>query len=196
MAEESERDVKVATQLVDAMDVGNGGVDQVEKVVDVYIAFKRTKRDTRFGFVRFINTRDVEGFERHLKGIIIVESNLIINCARFNKLGGLDFSASYFSPIKKIGHGQIRRKLAPPSHSFKEVVLDCKVEYVRGLSFLFGWKSKDVSVKNLKDNRETCKKDGDDVLSSSMEVKIDGALCWNGISVHIANMMNEVIIMF
>ncbi|GJT22536.1 hypothetical protein Tco_0892473 [Tanacetum coccineum] len=47
---------------------------------------------------------------------------------------------------------------------------------------------------------EACKEDGDDVLGSSMEVKfieyamikIDGALCWNGISVHIANMMNEV----
>ncbi|GKA89779.1 cyclic nucleotide-gated ion channel 1 [Tanacetum coccineum] len=50
--------------------------------------------------------------------------------------------------------------------------------------------------------QKACKEDGDYVLGTSMEVKvlvhdyamikIDGALCWNGISVHIANMMNEV----
>ncbi|GJU93119.1 cyclic nucleotide-gated ion channel 1 [Tanacetum coccineum] len=49
---------------------------------------------------------------------------------------------------------------------------------------------------------KACKEDEDYVLGTSMEVKvlvhdyamikIDGALCWNGISVHIANMMNEV----
>nr|GEU43049.1 hypothetical protein [Tanacetum cinerariifolium] len=60
---------------------------------------------------------------------------------------------------------------------------------------------------------EACKKDGDDVLGSSMEVKQirfykrlayeiaqvlvhDYAMIKNGISIHIANIMNEVIIMF
>nr|GEY55772.1 nucleotide-binding alpha-beta plait domain-containing protein [Tanacetum cinerariifolium] len=137
------------------------------KVVDVYIAFKRTKKDTRFGFVRFINTWELEGFERRLKGIIIGDSNLIINRARFNKLGGSDFRASDFPSIKHSGSGQIRRNLAPLSHSFKEAVLgsrqimsklitineDKSIRYVGGLSFLFEWKSKDVAVKNIEDNR-------------------------------------------
>nr|GEV12432.1 hypothetical protein [Tanacetum cinerariifolium] len=41
------------------------------RVVDVYIAFKKTKKDTRFGFVRFINIGDINSFERRLKGILI-----------------------------------------------------------------------------------------------------------------------------
>ncbi|GKE90297.1 nucleotide-binding alpha-beta plait domain-containing protein [Tanacetum coccineum] len=93
------------------------------KVVDVYIAFKRTKKNARFGFVRFFNKGDLEGFERRLKGIIIGDSNLIINRARFNKLGGSDFKASDFPLIKHSGHGQIKRNWAHPSHSFKEAVL-------------------------------------------------------------------------
>ncbi|GJW38576.1 nucleotide-binding alpha-beta plait domain-containing protein, partial [Tanacetum coccineum] len=93
------------------------------KVVDVYIAFKRTKMDNRFGFVRFINTGDVEAFERRLKGIIIGNSNLVINRARFNKVGGADVRPSDFPPIKQSGHGQTKKKSNPPPWSFKEAFL-------------------------------------------------------------------------
>nr|GEV14312.1 nucleotide-binding alpha-beta plait domain-containing protein [Tanacetum cinerariifolium] len=53
-------------------------------LVDVYISFKRTKRDTRFGFVRFINTCDIEAFERRLKGTMTGDVR-IIDRAKFIK---------------------------------------------------------------------------------------------------------------
>ena len=40
-------------------------------MVDVYIAFKRTKMGSRFGFVRFKNVGMVGEFEKRLKGILI-----------------------------------------------------------------------------------------------------------------------------
>ncbi|GKE14826.1 nucleotide-binding alpha-beta plait domain-containing protein, partial [Tanacetum coccineum] len=64
------------------------------KVVDVYVAFKRTKKNTRFGFVRFINIWDIGSFERKLKEILIGDSNLIINAAIFFKDDRKAFSAS------------------------------------------------------------------------------------------------------
>ena len=51
------------------------------KMVDVYIAFKRTKRGTRFGFVRFVNIGGLESFERRLKGILLGNAKLVINRA-------------------------------------------------------------------------------------------------------------------
>ncbi|PWA58910.1 hypothetical protein CTI12_AA395960 [Artemisia annua] len=59
--------------------------ERYSKVVDVYIAFKRTKKNTRFGFVRFIHIRELESFEKRLKGILIGNSNIIINRAKFFK---------------------------------------------------------------------------------------------------------------
>ncbi|GJW78982.1 nucleotide-binding alpha-beta plait domain-containing protein [Tanacetum coccineum] len=57
-------------------------------VVDVYVAFKKTKLDTRFGFTRFINIRDLANFEKRLKGIMIGDSKIIINRAKYIKVGG------------------------------------------------------------------------------------------------------------
>ncbi|GJS20284.1 nucleotide-binding alpha-beta plait domain-containing protein [Tanacetum coccineum] len=59
-----------------------------ENVVDVYLAFKRTKLDTRFGFVRFINVGNVNSFEKKLKDIMISGVKLIINRAKFVKVRG------------------------------------------------------------------------------------------------------------
>nr|GEU48239.1 nucleotide-binding alpha-beta plait domain-containing protein [Tanacetum cinerariifolium] len=49
------------------------------------IAFKKTKRNTRFGFARFVNFGDINDFEDRLKGIMIGNTNLYINRAKFNK---------------------------------------------------------------------------------------------------------------
>ncbi|GJT46338.1 nucleotide-binding alpha-beta plait domain-containing protein [Tanacetum coccineum] len=49
------------------------------KVVDVYIPFKRTKQDARFGFVRFSSIGDTGTFERKLKSITIGSTKLVIN---------------------------------------------------------------------------------------------------------------------
>ncbi|GJZ76785.1 putative RNA-directed DNA polymerase [Tanacetum coccineum] len=57
-------------------------------VVDVYVAFKKTKLDSRFGFVRFINIGDLDSFENRLKGIMIGDTRSIINRAKFIKVGG------------------------------------------------------------------------------------------------------------
>ncbi|GKB68276.1 nucleotide-binding alpha-beta plait domain-containing protein [Tanacetum coccineum] len=48
-------------------------------VMDVYLAVRRTKLGTRFGFVRFARVLNVEKFEKHLKGIIIGETKMVIS---------------------------------------------------------------------------------------------------------------------
>ncbi|GJT82210.1 nucleotide-binding alpha-beta plait domain-containing protein [Tanacetum coccineum] len=58
-------------------------------VVDVYIAFKRTKKGMRFNFMRFKNIIDIMALERRLKGILISDFKLIINHAKVIKLGGV-----------------------------------------------------------------------------------------------------------
>ncbi|GKC91855.1 nucleotide-binding alpha-beta plait domain-containing protein, partial [Tanacetum coccineum] len=55
------------------------------KVVDVYVAFKRTKPGTKFGFVMFINIDNLESFENRLKCIMIGETKIVINRAKFFK---------------------------------------------------------------------------------------------------------------
>ncbi|PWA84130.1 hypothetical protein CTI12_AA162940 [Artemisia annua] len=57
-------------------------------VVDVYVAFKKTKLNSMFGFVRFINIGDLDSFENRLKGIMIGNTKVIINRAKFMKVGG------------------------------------------------------------------------------------------------------------
>nr|GEW22293.1 RNA-directed DNA polymerase, eukaryota, nucleotide-binding alpha-beta plait domain protein [Tanacetum cinerariifolium] len=68
-------------------------------VVDVYISFKRTKRDTGFGFVRFINTCDIEAFERRLKGTMIGDVRIVIDRAKFIKGENKSVPPSHFSPV-------------------------------------------------------------------------------------------------
>lgn len=58
---------------------------RVGHVVDMFVAEKRTRRGTRFGFVRFINVFNVEAFEKRLTSIHLGKERLIINVAKFNK---------------------------------------------------------------------------------------------------------------
>ncbi|PWA81814.1 nucleotide-binding alpha-beta plait domain-containing protein [Artemisia annua] len=98
--------------------------DKYGKVVDVYIAFKRTKRGTRFGFVRFINIGDVGMFERRLKGIIIGNSNLVINKAKYIKVGDKGVpAAADFPPFKQGNHHTPKMSKPTSNYSFKEAVL-------------------------------------------------------------------------
>nr|GEY97567.1 hypothetical protein [Tanacetum cinerariifolium] len=69
-------------------------------VVDVYITFKKTKRDTRFGFVRFVNIGDISRFEARLKGIMIGNTSFIINRAKFIKGESKGLVSSDFPPIR------------------------------------------------------------------------------------------------
>nr|GEW12617.1 putative RNA-directed DNA polymerase, eukaryota [Tanacetum cinerariifolium] len=55
------------------------------RVVDIYVAFKRTKRGSKFGFVRFLITDNLESFENRLKIIMIGETKIMINRAKFFK---------------------------------------------------------------------------------------------------------------
>nr|GFA84517.1 nucleotide-binding alpha-beta plait domain-containing protein [Tanacetum cinerariifolium] len=91
------------------------------KVVDVYVAFKRTKRDTRFGLLRFINIRDILSFESKLKGIKIGTERIINNHAKFIKVGDKGFSILEFHPINL---GSRPLPIAPfkGSSSFKKAV--------------------------------------------------------------------------
>ncbi|GKD46347.1 nucleotide-binding alpha-beta plait domain-containing protein [Tanacetum coccineum] len=124
------------------------------KVVDGYIAFKKTKKDTRFGFVRFINFRHLETFERRLKEILIRESRLVINRAKFFKGGNVVLPPSDFPPLNS--HKSKAGK-SHSSHSFKEVkarrMLDGESKELSGLSFLFEWNSKETTSKSLEANK-------------------------------------------
>nr|GEU64310.1 nucleotide-binding alpha-beta plait domain-containing protein [Tanacetum cinerariifolium] len=55
------------------------------KVVDLYLAYTRTKLGTRFGFVRFINVGDTSEFEKKLRSINIGNTKLLINIAKKEK---------------------------------------------------------------------------------------------------------------
>ncbi|GJY65533.1 putative RNA-directed DNA polymerase [Tanacetum coccineum] len=145
------------------------------KVVDVYVAFKRTKKNTWFGFVRFINIWDIGSFERKLKGILIGDSNLMINAAIFFKDDMKAFSASDFPLIKQRPTTRfMKRNLIPGSrlencwvgkaknfHVLQNAwdiidnnrLSECKVKYIGGLSFLFEWNSKDSALKSLETNK-------------------------------------------
>ncbi|GJZ69624.1 nucleotide-binding alpha-beta plait domain-containing protein [Tanacetum coccineum] len=93
------------------------------RVVDVYIAFKQTKRGTRFGLVRFINIGDVASFEGRLKGILIRNSKLVINRAKFIKVRDMGVPASDFPPFNP-GKQHIPKASKPHANpSFKEAVL-------------------------------------------------------------------------
>ncbi|GJZ79424.1 nucleotide-binding alpha-beta plait domain-containing protein [Tanacetum coccineum] len=90
------------------------------KVIDVYVAFKRTKRDTRFGFVRFINIGDILSFESKLEGIMIGAEKLIINRAKFTKVGDKGVPVSEF-PLIKPGSRPLPR-VQFKGQTFKEAV--------------------------------------------------------------------------
>ncbi|GJU66161.1 nucleotide-binding alpha-beta plait domain-containing protein [Tanacetum coccineum] len=92
------------------------------KVVDVYIAFKKTKRNTRFGFVRFIHIGDMDSFERRLKSILIGNERLVINRAKFTKGDNRGTRHSNFPPLST-GVTSRHRPPKQPGYSFKESVV-------------------------------------------------------------------------
>ncbi|PWA87787.1 hypothetical protein CTI12_AA066030 [Artemisia annua] len=99
------------------------------KVVDVYVAFKRTKRDTRFGFVRFINIGDISSFENRLKGIMIGAEKLIVNRGKFMKVDGQGVPKSKIptSDFPPINPGpRPKSKFTPIGRSFREAVIGHK----------------------------------------------------------------------
>ncbi|GJW13487.1 nucleotide-binding alpha-beta plait domain-containing protein [Tanacetum coccineum] len=126
------------------------------KVADVYIAFKRTKKGTRFGFVRFKNVGDVVAFERRLKGILIGDARLFINRAKFFKDGERSFQSDQ-QPTKARGirlteDNFLKSRLEccwmGKAKNFQVLqnawdivrnngLENCNVKYVGGLSLLF-----------------------------------------------------------
>ncbi|GKF24097.1 nucleotide-binding alpha-beta plait domain-containing protein [Tanacetum coccineum] len=77
-------------------------ISRYGKVVDVYIAFKRTKKGSRFGFVRFMNVGDVTEFEKRLKNIMIGDVAMVINSVKFSKVGGMGIPPFEFPPISHL----------------------------------------------------------------------------------------------
>ncbi|GJU73142.1 nucleotide-binding alpha-beta plait domain-containing protein [Tanacetum coccineum] len=92
------------------------------KVVNVYIAFKRMKKDTRFGFVRYINFGHLETFERRLKEIMIGDSRLVINRAKNFKGGDVAFPPSDLPPCNTGGFHKVKATKTHFFHSFKEAL--------------------------------------------------------------------------
>ncbi|GKE78873.1 nucleotide-binding alpha-beta plait domain-containing protein, partial [Tanacetum coccineum] len=50
-------------------------------VADLYLAYRRTKLGTRFGFVRYVNVGDTMDFKKKLGGISISNVKILINIA-------------------------------------------------------------------------------------------------------------------
>ncbi|GKA30985.1 nucleotide-binding alpha-beta plait domain-containing protein [Tanacetum coccineum] len=96
--------------------------DRYGSVMDVYIAFKKTKKGTRFGFVRFRNIVDLVAFEGRLKGIFIGGSRLIINRAKFFKDGDRSFPTSDFLPLNPFNRNKTRVNTTGHKKSFMEAV--------------------------------------------------------------------------
>ncbi|GJX34589.1 nucleotide-binding alpha-beta plait domain-containing protein [Tanacetum coccineum] len=92
-------------------------------VVDVYIAFKRTKKGTRFGFVRFVNIRDVATFERRIKTILIGNVPLVINKDKFVKIGGNGIFDSDFPHMNAGSLPKTHSSRPTFNFSFKDVVV-------------------------------------------------------------------------
>ncbi|GJX08121.1 nucleotide-binding alpha-beta plait domain-containing protein [Tanacetum coccineum] len=116
-------------------------------VVDVYITFKRTKKGTRFGFVMFINIGEPASFERKLKTIVIGETPLVINKAKFFKLGNNGFTAYDFPEVSRVR--------IPIEEDNARSLLDryCNIKYIGGSSFLFEWSSKEIAFSSLEENK-------------------------------------------
>ncbi|GJU89658.1 nucleotide-binding alpha-beta plait domain-containing protein [Tanacetum coccineum] len=55
------------------------------RVVDVYLANKRTRVGTRFGFVRFMQDDNPHDLEKKLNDICIGHQKLVINLVKYNK---------------------------------------------------------------------------------------------------------------
>ncbi|GKC33644.1 putative RNA-directed DNA polymerase, eukaryota, reverse transcriptase zinc-binding domain protein [Tanacetum coccineum] len=136
--------------------------DRYDKVVDIYIAFKRTIKATRFGFVRFINIGDIESFERRLKGIIIGNSKLVINRAKYVKAKPriktipIEENAYLRTKLECCWIGEARNfHVLQNAWSIMENndLVDCKIKYLGGLSFIFEWGSKEVAMKSLEENK-------------------------------------------
>lgn len=89
-------------------------------MVDVYIVFKRTKRDTRFGFARFINIGDLESFERSLRGILIGNAKLVINHSKFIKVRDSDIPPSEFPQLSSEVHPKLQVGKTSYYHSLKQ----------------------------------------------------------------------------
>ncbi|GKA20845.1 nucleotide-binding alpha-beta plait domain-containing protein [Tanacetum coccineum] len=113
-------------------------------VVDVYIEFKRTKKGSRFGFVRFINIGDVVLFERKLKTILIGEVPLVINLAKFYKSEGAGPKTLLLVDRVKISINE--------DNAARSILDSCTIKYVGGLSFLLEWNSKDTTTKSMEEN--------------------------------------------
>ncbi|GKE23650.1 nucleotide-binding alpha-beta plait domain-containing protein [Tanacetum coccineum] len=74
--------------------------DRYGIMVDVYAAFKKSKLNTRFRFVRFMNVADCNSFEKTLKEIMIGDTKIIINMAKYIKVGGEGIPVES-CPVKK-----------------------------------------------------------------------------------------------
>lgn len=59
--------------------------DRYGRVFDVFLANRRTKMGTRFGFVRFVNIPNPDDFEKKLREICIGNTKLVKNMAKYGK---------------------------------------------------------------------------------------------------------------
>ncbi|GJX47692.1 nucleotide-binding alpha-beta plait domain-containing protein [Tanacetum coccineum] len=141
-------------------------------VVYVYIAFKRTKKGTRFGFVRFKNIDDIMAFERKLKGILIGDSrqekDRFVHSFKDVVVGPSQRPQPSILNVRVEEDGYLKRRLEKcwvgKAKKFQVLqnawdimknngLADCNVKYVGGLLLLFEWESKDAAHESLESNK-------------------------------------------
>ncbi|GJR68224.1 putative RNA-directed DNA polymerase, eukaryota, reverse transcriptase zinc-binding domain protein [Tanacetum coccineum] len=177
------------------------------KVIDIYVAFKRTKLGSKFGFVRFINIGDSESFEKRLKGIMIGETTIVINRATFMKVAGKSVPVNFNSnlphqqarfhmedfPLFLEEDTHLRSKLercwVGKAKNFKVLqnawnivknngLNECNIKYMGGLTFLFEWPSREAAVKSLEANLICIQQWFDDVKMWKADGDSYGRLAW------------------
>nr|GEU80135.1 RNA-directed DNA polymerase, eukaryota, reverse transcriptase zinc-binding domain protein [Tanacetum cinerariifolium] len=109
-----------------------------------------------FGFVRFINSGDVEAFERRLRGIMIGFRNLVINRAKFLKNGGANRSTSDFPPFDHSDHGRTRAEKKETTQSFRDADIKINEHPHLRIRLECCLTAKANNIHNSKDSAKSC----------------------------------------
>ncbi|GJR66187.1 nucleotide-binding alpha-beta plait domain-containing protein [Tanacetum coccineum] len=131
-------------------------------VVDLFIASKKTKLGTRFGFVRFSKVANVMAFEQRLGGIFIGNTRIVVNIAKYDKDG---------KKIYKESTGEDQGK-----HQNSESEPCISRSKANGRSY------KDVMVGKLRNIKNDKKRTSGSVmeLQTNQEVVTNLKRCWIG----------------
>ncbi|PWA66530.1 hypothetical protein CTI12_AA325340 [Artemisia annua] len=122
-------------------------------VVDIYLASKRTKVGTRFGFVQFIKVGNILAFEQKLGEICIGNSKILVNIAKYDKAGQYLLEKEN-KDTKYNGWQWTFGKNNMDKHQQQDAeTKDYYASLQCGLSILCEWKSEEIANDCLERNK-------------------------------------------